>query len=79
VFSYQGEGCCVFNDSAIDALAMLAARCGQRIVMQDCDVHQGNATASILPTIRPCSLSRSMAPGIFCFARKPMILAVRAA
>jgi len=78
-FPNHGKGYCVFNDSAIGALAMPAAGCVQRIVMLDCDVHQGNATASIRQAIRPCSLSRSMAPGILCFTWKPAIFVVRPA
>lgn len=47
-FRDHGEGYCVFNDSAIAARAMQAERRVRRIVVLDCDVHQGNGTASIL-------------------------------
>lgn len=50
----HGEGYCIFNDSAIAARAMQAEGRVRRIVVLDCDVHQGNGTASILaddPTI----------------------------
>lgn len=50
----HGEGYCIFNDSAIAARAMQAEGRVSRIVVLDCDVHQGNGTASILaddPTI----------------------------
>ncbi len=53
-FRDHGEGYCVFNDSAIAARAMQAESRVQRLVILDCDVHQGNGTASILaddPTI----------------------------
>ena len=44
----HGEGYCVFNDSAIAARAMRAMDKVQRVAIIDCDVHQGNGTASIL-------------------------------
>lgn len=53
-FRDAGQGFCVFNDSAIAARAMQAEGRAQRVVIIDCDVHQGNGTASILaddPTI----------------------------
>jgi acetoin utilization deacetylase AcuC-like enzyme len=46
-FADRGEGYCVFNDSAIAARAMQAEGLAQRIVIIDCDVHQGNGTAKI--------------------------------
>ncbi len=42
-----GQGFCVFNDSAIAARAMQTARLVKRVVILDCDVHQGNGTALI--------------------------------
>jgi acetoin utilization deacetylase AcuC-like enzyme len=53
-FRDMGQGFCVFNDSAIAARAMQAEGRAQRVIIIDCDVHQGNGTASILaddPTI----------------------------
>jgi acetoin utilization deacetylase AcuC-like enzyme len=53
-FRDHGEGYCVFNDSAVAARAMQAEGRVGRVVILDCDVHQGNGTASILaddPTI----------------------------
>lgn len=50
----HGEGYCIFNDSAIAARTLQAEGLVRRIVVLDCDVHQGNGTASILaddPTI----------------------------
>ncbi len=47
-FRERGEGYCVFNDSAVAALAMITERRASRIIIIDCDVHQGNGTASIL-------------------------------
>lgn len=47
-FRDHGEGYCVFNDSAIAARAMQAEGRVRKVVILDCDVHQGNGTASIL-------------------------------
>ncbi|MFN8568021.1 MAG: histone deacetylase [Kouleothrix sp.] len=46
-YADHGEGYCVFNDSAVAARAMQAERRARRIVIIDCDVHQGNGTAAI--------------------------------
>ena len=46
-FRDRGEGFCVFNDAAITARAMQVEAGLQRIAIIDCDVHQGNGTASI--------------------------------
>lgn len=43
----HGEGYCVFNDAAIAARAMQAEGLAQRVIVIDCDVHQGNGTADI--------------------------------
>ena len=53
-FADRGEGYCVFNDSAIAARAMQAEGRATRVLVVDCDVHQGNGTASIFaddPTV----------------------------
>jgi acetoin utilization deacetylase AcuC-like enzyme len=47
-FADHGEGYCVFNDSAIAARAMQAEGRARRVLILDCDVHQGNGTAAIL-------------------------------
>lgn len=50
----HGEGFCIFNDSAIAARELQASGTVQRVVIIDCDVHQGNGTAQITagdPTI----------------------------
>jgi len=47
-FRDRGEGYCVFNDSAVAARAMQAVGRSARVMVIDCDVHQGNGTASIL-------------------------------
>ena len=47
-FSDHGEGFCVFNDVAIGIKRMLADGAIKRGLVIDCDLHQGNGTASIL-------------------------------
>lgn len=47
-FHDHGEGFCVFNDAAVAARAMQSEGRARRILIVDCDVHQGNGTASIL-------------------------------
>ena len=46
-FADRGEGFCVFNDVAVAARALQAARPGSRCAVIDLDVHQGNGTAAI--------------------------------
>jgi acetoin utilization deacetylase AcuC-like enzyme len=53
-FPDHGEGYCVLNDAAIAARAMQAEGRAARVVILDCDVHQGNGTASVFrgdPTV----------------------------
>ncbi len=53
-FPDRGEGYCAFNDCAVAARAMQAEGLAQRVIIVDCDVHQGNGTASIFagdPTV----------------------------
>jgi acetoin utilization deacetylase AcuC-like enzyme len=55
----RGEGFCVFNDAAIAARALQQEAGLQRVAIVDCDVHQGNGTASIFaddPTVFTLSL-----------------------
>ncbi len=47
-FRDYGQGYCVLNDSAIASLAMQAEGRAERVVVIDCDAHQGNGTAAIL-------------------------------
>jgi acetoin utilization deacetylase AcuC-like enzyme len=42
-----GEGYCVFNDTAVAAREMQARGAARRVLVVDCDVHQGNGTAEI--------------------------------
>jgi acetoin utilization deacetylase AcuC-like enzyme len=53
-FKDQGQGYCVFNDSAIAVRALQAETHIRRVLILDCDVHQGNGTAALLqsdPTV----------------------------
>jgi acetoin utilization deacetylase AcuC-like enzyme len=43
----HGEGFCIFNDSAIAARTMQVEEGVGRVIIVDCDVHQGNGTAVI--------------------------------
>jgi acetoin utilization deacetylase AcuC-like enzyme len=50
----HGAGYCIFNDIAVAARAMQAEGRVERVVVLDCDVHQGDGTASIFaqdPTV----------------------------
>jgi len=54
-----GEGYCVFNDCAVAAREMQARGAVRRVLVFDCDVHQGNGTAEIFrddPTVFTVSL-----------------------
>lgn len=42
-----GQGYCVFNDAAVAARAWQGEGLARRVVILDCDVHQGNGTAAI--------------------------------
>lgn len=46
-FADRGEGYCVFNDVAVAARVLQRDRLVSRLAVVDCDVHQGNGTASI--------------------------------
>lgn len=46
-FPDHGEGFCVLNDVAIAVRAMRARKLIRRAAVVDCDVHQGNGTATI--------------------------------
>jgi acetoin utilization deacetylase AcuC-like enzyme len=53
-FRDHGQGFCLFNDSIIAARTLQAEGSVQRVVILDCDVHQGNGTAAMAagdPTI----------------------------
>lgn len=43
----HGEGFCLYNDAAVAARVMQAEGRARRVVVIDCDVHQGNGTAAI--------------------------------
>lgn len=46
-FADRGEGYCVFNDVAVAAAVLLDEGLRTRVLVADCDVHQGNGTAAI--------------------------------
>ncbi len=50
----RAQGYCVFNDSVVASRVMQRENLARRVLVIDCDVHQGNGTATILandPTI----------------------------
>jgi acetoin utilization deacetylase AcuC-like enzyme len=49
-FPDRGEGFCVLNDVAIAVRVLLRDRLIERASIVDCDVHQGNGTATIFET-----------------------------
>ena len=57
-FNDRGEGFCVLNDVAIAICAMRARNLFRRAAIVDCDVHQGNGTATIFDGD----------PGVFTFS-----------
>ena len=46
-FADRGEGYCVFNDVAVATRVLQRDGRAQRVLVVDCDVHQGNGTASL--------------------------------
>jgi len=44
----HGEGYCVFNDVAVAVNVLLKSFWARKILIIDCDVHQGNGTATLL-------------------------------
>lgn len=53
------SGFCILNDLAITALALLTLKKCTKVLIFDCDVHQGDGTASILqdePRVFTCSV-----------------------
>lgn len=58
-FRNFGSGYCVFNDVAVAARAMQSEEGLGRLLILDCDVHQGDGTAAIFrddPAVVTCSL-----------------------
>ena len=45
--SDHGQGYCLYNDSVVAALVLQAEGLVRRVLVIDCDVHQGNGTAEI--------------------------------
>jgi acetoin utilization deacetylase AcuC-like enzyme len=46
-FADRGQGFCVFNDSCVAARVIQLESAVDRVMVVDCDVHQGNGTAAI--------------------------------
>ncbi|MEN6310046.1 MAG: histone deacetylase [Acidobacteriota bacterium] len=46
-FRDHGEGFCVLNDVAVAVEKMIQEKKGRRVMIVDCDLHQGNGTAAI--------------------------------
>ncbi|HEY6109834.1 MAG TPA: histone deacetylase [Gemmatimonadales bacterium] len=46
-FPEHGEGFCVFNDAAVAVRVLQAEALARRVLIVDCDVHQGNGTAAV--------------------------------
>ena len=44
----RGSGVCIFNDLAVSARYLVTEGLASRVLIFDCDVHQGDGTASIL-------------------------------
>lgn len=51
-FPDHGEGFCMLNDVAMAAARLLADEKAHRVLIIDCDLHQGNGTASIFSNTR---------------------------
>jgi acetoin utilization deacetylase AcuC-like enzyme len=47
-FPDHGEGFCLLNDVAVAALKMIEEKLARKVMVVDCDVHQGNGTAAAL-------------------------------
>jgi acetoin utilization deacetylase AcuC-like enzyme len=70
-FRDRGEGFCVFNDSAIAARTLQAEGAVERVVIIDCDVHQGNGTAAIFRDDRSVFTFSIHGANNFPFAKEP--------
>jgi acetoin utilization deacetylase AcuC-like enzyme len=57
-YADHGEGFCVLNDIAVAARRAIRKGLAARVMIIDCDLHQGNGTASIF----------SLDPGVFTFS-----------
>ncbi len=47
-FPDHGEGFCLFNDVAVAARKMIEEKLARKVMVVDCDLHQGNGTAAAL-------------------------------
>ncbi len=67
---HQGGGFCIFNDLAITAQELIATGQARRVLIFDCDVHQGDGTATMLAG-QPDAISVSLHAERNYPARKP--------
>lgn len=51
-FPDHGEGFCLLNDVAVAARKVLADKFAERVMIVDCDLHQGNGTATALAGLK---------------------------
>jgi acetoin utilization deacetylase AcuC-like enzyme len=70
-FPDHGEGFCVFNDAAVAARALQAAGTARRVLIVDCDVHQGNGTAAIFAGDAAVFTLDLYAEGNYPFRKEP--------
>lgn len=75
-FRDRGEGFCIFNDAALATLLLLAEGRVRRVAIVDCDVHQGNGTASILRGVAGAFTCSLHGANNFPFEKEPSDLDV---
>ena len=66
-----GAGFCVFNDLAVCANRLIAEGDARRVLILDCDVHQGDGTASLTASI--CRACSTISRPISCSTRRASI------
>lgn len=75
-FPDHGEGFCVFNDAAVTARTLQAEALARRVLIVDCDVHQGNGTAAIFAGDERVFTLDLFAEKNYPFRKQPADLAV---
>jgi acetoin utilization deacetylase AcuC-like enzyme len=75
-FRERGEGYCVFNDAAVAIRTLQHERAVERVLVVDCDVHQGNGTARIFAGDDAVFTYDVFASGNFPFRKEPSDLDV---
>lgn len=69
----HGEGYCVFNDVAVAARLLQQEKLVERVVILDCDVHQGNGSAAISKATAQCLPIPFTVKKISLFIKNPAI------